>query len=114
MGPLRMNDAVAHALDLQPLADGRYRATSLGDGHGGVVVGGQVMAQALVAAARTFPDKEVLSIHAVFARGASPAEPLELIVDTVHEGRSFASATVSVSQADRVCTQSVVLLHHQT
>jgi acyl-CoA thioesterase-2 len=111
MGRLDMSDLVAPALDLRPLADGRYRATNIGDGHGGVVVGGQMMAQALIAASRTFPDKEVLSIHAVFARGASPAEPLELDVESVHEGRSFASAIVSVSQDGRVCTQSVVLLH---
>jgi acyl-CoA thioesterase-2 len=105
------NDAAAVLLDLHPVGEGRYEARNLGEGHGGVVVGGQMLAQALVAATRVVPDKEVLSVHAVFARGAAPEQPLQLDVDTMHAGRSFASATVTVSQDGRICARSVVLLH---
>jgi acyl-CoA thioesterase-2 len=104
-------DAAAALVDLQPVGGGRYEARNLGEGHGGVVVGGQMLAQALVAATRMVPDKEVLSIHAVFARGAAPERPLQLDVDVMHAGRSFASATVTVSQDGRICARSTVLLH---
>ncbi len=44
-----------------------------------VVEGTQVLAQAIVAAAKRFPDKSVRSAHAVFARAVMvSAEPLEL------------------------------------
>jgi len=46
----------------------------------------------------------------VFARGASPDAPVEITVDLMHAGRSFASSTVTASQGDRLCTRSIVLL----
>lgn len=76
-----------------------------------VVFGGQLLAQSLVAAAGAVPGKQALSTHTVFARGADAGEPLELGVDVVHAGRSFATVTVTVSQAKGRCCHSVVLLH---
>ncbi|HET6949786.1 MAG TPA: acyl-CoA thioesterase domain-containing protein [Acidimicrobiales bacterium] len=104
-----MRDVLA-ALDLEPTGEGSYRAGHLDLGHG-VVFGGQILAQSLVAAARTVPDKEVLSLHNVFARGASFDAPLDLAVERMHAGRAFASVTVTASQGDRLCTRAVVLLH---
>jgi acyl-CoA thioesterase len=103
-------DDVVAALDLEPRDGGGFRAGHLDTGHG-VVFGGQLLAQALVAAARTVPDKQVLSLHNVFARGASPAEPLDLDVAVLPAGRAFASTAVTVSQGGRLCTRALVLLH---
>jgi acyl-CoA thioesterase-2 len=47
----------------------------------------------------------------VFARGARHDLPLEITVDPMHGGRTFASATVSIGQEGRLCTRSLVLLH---
>jgi acyl-CoA thioesterase len=99
-----------HVLELAPAGEGRFTAESLDEGHG-VVFGGQLLAQSLLAAARSVPGKEVLSLHNVFARGASPAEPLDVAVDVLQSGRAFASTSVTTSQGDRLCTRATVLLH---
>jgi len=96
-------------LELEPTDTG-FRASSFDEGHG-VVFGGQLLAQSIVAGAATAPDKEVKSIHIVFARSASAAAPLELDVEVLHGGRAFASASVSIRQGDRLCTRATVLLH---
>ena len=100
-------------LDIIPVGDGRFQAGPMGSDHGSaqtVVFGGQLLAQTVMAAARTVPDKSVKSLHTVFARGASTASPLDFEVDVMHAGRAFASATVSVHQQDRLCSRSLVLL----
>lgn len=105
----QLSDVLA-VLELESSGDGAFVAHHLDEGHG-VVFGGQLLAQAVVAAARTVPDKEVLSIHNVFARGASVDEPLTVAVETIQSGRAFASVTVTTSQARGVCTRAQVLLH---
>ncbi len=63
-----------------------------------VVEGTQVLAQAIVAVAKRFPDKSVRSAHAVFSRAVMVGAPVELAVDVFHEGRSMATAVVTASQ----------------
>ena len=60
-----------------------------------VVEGTQVLAQAIVAVAKRFPDKSVRSVHAVFSRAVMVGAPVELDIDVVHEGRSTATAVVT-------------------
>jgi acyl-CoA thioesterase len=86
----------------------RYVGQNL-KGSQAVIFGGQLLAQAIAAAARTHPDMRVKSMHTVFARGGSPKSPVELEVDRLHTGRSFGSAQVSIRQGDRLCTRSLVL-----
>jgi acyl-CoA thioesterase len=97
-------------LDLEPVAEGRFRAQNFVSGQGGVVFGGQLLAQSIVAAATVDPSKEVKSIHTVFARGGALDQPLDVEVDAMHVGRALASATVTVRQGERLCTRSLVLL----
>ncbi len=94
-------------LELEPAGDGRFVGGSAPSG-GGPVFGGQLMAQALVAAS-TGRDQAARTIHTVFARAARPDEPIELDVEDLHRGRTFGSAAVTVRQGDRLCTRSVVL-----
>jgi acyl-CoA thioesterase len=101
--------AVLAVLDPTSTGDGSFTARHLDHGHA-VVFGGQLLAQSLVAAARTVPDKQVLSLHCVFARAGSFEEPLAIDVEVLQEGRSFASVSVT-SQSRGVCTRSTVLLH---
>ena len=95
-------------LALEPI-DGGFRADNVPTGPG-VIFGGQLMAQAIVAAATGKTGKTVKSIHTVFARGGSMDAGVEITVDPVHDGRAFASTTVTISQGERVCTRSLVLL----
>ena len=96
---------------LEPTGEGTWQGDSIEFGGGSVVFGGQLLAQSLLAGAAVDPAKEVKSIHTVFARGASTEAPLEFEVDVMQAGRTFASATVTASQAGRLCTRSLVLLH---
>jgi acyl-CoA thioesterase len=101
---------VASMLWLEERSHHRYLASNL-PGPAPVVFGGQILAQTVVAAGRSAPDKVLKSLHTVFARGAAPTHPLEIDVEAVQEGRTFSSFLISVHQGDRVCAQSVAMLH---
>jgi acyl-CoA thioesterase II len=102
-------DAFVDALSLESVGPDRYRATNLESGHG-VVFGGQLLAQAVMAGLAGQEGKSVKTVHTVFARGASPEAPLDVAVERMHSGRSVASSTVTISQGDTLCTRSLVLL----
>ena len=102
-------DGVLRAFALDPTGPDSYRARS-SDGGSGIVFGGQLLGQAIVAALAGRDGKWVKTLHTVFARSASPEAPLEITVDRMHAGRTFASSTVTIGQGDRLCTRSLVLL----
>jgi acyl-CoA thioesterase II len=102
-------DAFLQALTLEPAGEDRYRAANLPAEHG-VVFGGQLLAQSIVAGSAGQEGKTVKTIHTVFPRGASPDAPLDITVERMHGGRSVASSTVTISQGDQIVTRSLVLL----
>jgi len=55
--------------------------------------------------------KDVRSIHAVFARAATYTKPIELDVDSMHAGRTWASDTVTATQDGRLLCRAIVLLN---
>jgi acyl-CoA thioesterase-2 len=66
----------------------------------GGLYGGQIVAQALRAAAHTVePHYRVHSLHAYFIRRGDHAEPVRYEVDRVRNGRSFVTRTVTARQA---------------
>ena len=97
-------------LDLEPVGEGRFRAQNFSEGPGGVIFGGQLLAQSIVAGGTIDLTKEVKSIHTVFARGGDLSKPLDIEVEAMHTGRALASAAVTVRQGERLCTRSLVLL----
>jgi acyl-CoA thioesterase-2 len=63
------------------------------------VFGGQVAAQALVAADRTVPqDRPVHSLHAYFLRPGDVQAPIIYFVDRIRDGRSFTTRRVVAIQ----------------
>jgi acyl-CoA thioesterase-2 len=63
------------------------------------VFGGQVAAQALVAAGRTVPaDRSAHSLHAYFLRPGDPGAPIVYQVDRIRDGRSFTTRRVVAVQ----------------
>ncbi|MCM2392145.1 acyl-CoA thioesterase II [Streptomyces albipurpureus] len=63
------------------------------------VFGGQVAAQALVAAGRTVPeDRTAHSLHAYFLRMGDPGAPIVYTVDRIRDGRSFTTRRVVAVQ----------------
>jgi acyl-CoA thioesterase-2 len=103
-------DALVDAFTLEPAGQAGYRAGSLA-AFPGTVFGGQLLGQSIVAARAGHEGMAVKTVHTVFARGARPDTPLDITVDPMHAGRTFASDTVTISQGDRLCARSIVLLH---
>jgi acyl-CoA thioesterase len=97
-------------LDLEPAGQGRFRAQNFDTGFGGVVFGGQLLGQTIVAASTADPTKEVKTVHIVFARGGAMDQPLDIEVEPMHVGRALASVTVTIRQGERLCTRALVLL----
>jgi len=98
------------ALALEPVGEGRFRAANVPAAHG-VVFGGQLLGQSLVAARHGHDLMMPKTIHTVFARAGRPDLPLEISVEPVQAGRTFASSIVTITQDGRTCTSSTVLLH---
>jgi acyl-CoA thioesterase-2 len=85
-------------LDLEQVGERAFRGTS--DRVSPVrVFGGQVAAQALVAAGRTVPaGRPVHSLHAYFLRPGDPSQPIDYEVDEIRDGRSFTTRRVVAVQ----------------
>jgi hypothetical protein len=75
------------------------------------VFGGQLLGQFIRAASLACPDKTVKSLHAVFAREGRAAEPVSYEATRQHEGRSFASLTITAHQPHAVLASSSVSMH---
>jgi acyl-CoA thioesterase II len=80
------------------------------------VFGGQLLGQLIQAARAVCPGKTVKSLHTVFAREGRADQPVTFEVIRHHEGRSFATLTVTGRQhaADgeaRVLATSSICLH---
>ncbi len=75
------------------------------------VFGGQLLAQFIRAASLACPGKSVKSLHSVFAREGRAAEPVHYRATRHHEGRSFASLTITARQPHAVLASSSVSMH---
>lgn len=85
-------------LDLERLDRDLFRGYSPDDGRARVF-GGQVAAQALVAAVRTAPaDRAVHSLQSYFLRPGDPKVPIIYQVDRIRDGRSFNTRRVVALQ----------------
>ncbi len=89
-------------LDLEEIEVGLYRARQP-TSRLQRVFGGQVLAQALVAASRTVPDdRTVHSLHAYFLVAGRTDMPIVYDVEAVRDGGSFSSRRVVARQAGKV------------
>lgn len=79
------------------------------------VYGGQVVAQALRAAANTVDaDHQVHSIHGYFIRAGTVDEPLRFEVDRTRNGRSFSTRRVVARQSGgAICTLEASFQRHE-
>lgn len=85
-------------LDLEKLEENLFRGTSPQVGWQRVF-GGQVIAQALMAAQRTVDaDRSIHSLHAYFMRPGDPLVPIIYQVDRIRDGASFATRRIVAIQ----------------
>ena len=98
-------DVLLSLLDLEPLEVNIYRGTNRDIGSGRVF-GGQVLAQALVAARRTVEaeegrPREAHSVHGYFILPGDLAAPIVYFVDRLRDGSSFTTRRVTAIQHGR-------------
>lgn len=88
-------------LDLEPLEENIYRGQNRNIGTGRVF-GGQVFAQALVAARRTVEaGREAHSVHGDFILEGDLNAPIVFFVDRLRDGKSFTTRRVTAIQHGR-------------
>jgi len=103
-------DDVLACLVMRPEGEGRYAADSV-EILTKRIYGGQVLAQILVAAAQTVPAKQVKSVSVQFARDGVAPDPVHIDVAVLHDGGTYATCDVRVSQDERVIADATVSLH---
>jgi acyl-CoA thioesterase-2 len=90
-------DELVALFDLEPSGEDRFVGHSPNNGWKRVF-GGQVLAQALVAAERTVAGREPHSLHAYFLLAGDPREPITFEVERVRDGRSFTTRRIVARQ----------------
>jgi len=93
-------DSLVEILDLEPIEVNIFRGVSP-DEDRQRVFGGQVAAQALMAAGRTVEVGRPHSLHAYFLRPGDPTVPILYEVDRIRDGRSFTTRRVVAIQHGR-------------
>jgi len=102
--------------DVEPLGSDRFCAAAgperlrSADATRAMIDGSQILGQAVVAASRAESGRFVKSAHMIFARAASAAAPIELLVERIHSGRSFSSLSIRALQGERLCASGLLLL----
>ena len=84
-------------MDLEQVEQNLFRAVPPKDRERRLY-GGQIMAQALMAASRTVEERAVHSLHGYFLRPGSPTTPAVIKVERLRDGGSFSSRRVVVVQ----------------
>lgn len=93
-------DVLLRLLDLERLELNLFRGHNRDIGSGRVF-GGQVLAQALVAAGRTVEDRRAHSLHGYFMLPGDVDTPIVYQVDRIRDGRSFTTRRVLAIQEGR-------------
>lgn len=91
---------LVNLLDLEPIEVNIFRGTQPNEERQRVF-GGQVAAQALMAAGRTVEHGWVHSLHSYFLRPGDPTVPILYEVDRIRDGRSFTTRRVVAIQHGR-------------
>ena len=94
-------DELLGLLDLEPIEQDIYRGRNRDVGFGRVY-GGQVLAQALVAAQRTVAaERPAHSLHGYFILPGDVSAPIAYFVDRLRDGSSFSTRRVTAIQHGR-------------
>jgi acyl-CoA thioesterase len=111
---MSQTETVPELLQLEKVGDHRYQVHHERDASTDrdVVFGGQILGQMIMASnAEHGDDREVKSIHAIFARAGTYSQPMELEVDSMHAGRTMGSDTITAWQGTRLVARGMLLLH---
>jgi len=96
------NAVLAAILELEKVGEDSYRAvTPPGAFASSAIFGGQLIAQALRAAALTTDGRPCNSLQAYFFKAGDPARPVLFQAERVRDGRTFATRRVTALQGDQ-------------
>ncbi len=105
-------DELVALFDLAPAGLNRFGGHSPRNGWRRVF-GGQVLAQALVAAERTVTGRDPHSLHAYFLLGGDPHEPILFEMERLRDGRSFTTRRVIARQRGEAIFVMTASFHEQ-
>jgi acyl-CoA thioesterase II len=105
-------DELVALFDLAPAGKDRFSGLSPNNGWRRVY-GGQVLAQALIAAERTVAGRDPHSLHAYFLLGGDPGAPILYEVERLRDGRSFTTRRVVARQKEAAIFVMTVSFHEK-
>ena len=91
-------ERLLNALDLKQIEENLYLGENEPE-NGERIFGGQVLAQAGMAAYRTITDLDTHSMHGYFLRPGNPSKPVLYEVERIRDGRSFSTRRVVAIQS---------------
>jgi uncharacterized protein (DUF427 family)/acyl-CoA thioesterase len=110
-------------LDVTEVAEGRFTSPPYPDPPLGsffpqlrtkrarlVIEGGQLLGEAIVAAAKSLPGQRVISASMIFSRAARFDAAHELQVEALRRGRGFSTLETRTVQAGKLCSVGLLLL----
>lgn len=103
-------DGLVACLSLEEVEPGLVEGQNLDIGYHRVF-GGQILAQALTAAAHASPDKSVKSLTVLFPREGDTSKPMRYRVAKLQDGRTFGTTEVVATQDGKVIAVATVSLH---
>ena len=98
------------SLSLVSVEDGVVTGENLDIGYYRIF-GGQLLAQAIVAASDASPGKAVKSLTMLFPREGDTSQPLRYRVEKLQDGRTFGTTQIVASQETKVIAAAVVSMH---
>lgn len=96
-----MSNPLLNILDIEQLDHNLFRSRQHQENHRRHLFGGQVLGQALMAAARTVEGRRPHSMHAYFLRAGTSELPVIYDVEPVRDGGSFSTRRVVARQKGR-------------
>jgi acyl-CoA thioesterase len=100
-------------LQLTEVGERRYHVFQPAESAEGrdVVFSGQLLGQMMMASDLNAGGKDIRSVHAVFARAGSYLSPVEVDVESLQAGRTWASDTVTARQNGKLLSRATVLMN---
>ena len=108
-----MNGELPDILELTKVGEQRYHVFQPAESAEGrdVVFSGQLMAQMMMASDREAGSaKDIRSVHAIFARAGTYTMPIEVDVDSMQAGRTWASDAVTATQGGKLLSRALILM----
>lgn len=100
-------------LDLEAIDSQRFTTRNHQESFRKTIFGGQVLAQALMAAGRTVRNRPVHSLHAYFLRAGNVDSPVEYWVEQLRDGSSVSSRSVRAVQEGELIFTMQASFHKQ-